>query len=534
MRVLKALPAIALLLFLAAPAQAATFNVNSLADGSDATAGDGNCATAGGVCTLRAAVEESASTVPADEIVLGPGVHSVSPFVSVQSHDVTIRGAGARATAIQGTPGGQGVLFLDNTNTQIRDLRLTGAVSDVAGGGLSVGGVGSVLVERVAVTGNQVSTSGYSGEGGGVSKSGSGSLTIRSSLVSANSVSTSHPTFTYGAYGGGIAHTGGTLTVVNTTIEGNTATGDVGAGAYGGGFYTSAGTAILRNVTLARNSVGGPSAHGGNLAADFTGQVTVENTIVAQGTAPTPATNCYRYASATITPVARNLDSGSSCAFGAPHLSNTSAALGPLADNGGPTDSLIPEIGSAVIDAAIGCPSPAEDQRGVPRPAGAACEIGAVERVPEAGGGGGPPPPDVLAPTVAGLEISARRFRIGRATRRTRSLPRSTTFSFNLSEPSVVDFSFERRTAGRRGRGGRCQRPSRRNRRGRRCVRWLAAGSLADNLAAGAQSVRFDGDVTFRGRGRTLAAGVYRVRIEAADGAGNRSTPVTGRFQIVR
>jgi CSLREA domain-containing protein len=56
MRVLKALLPSVLLLLVAAPAQAATFNVNSLADGADASAADGICATSGGVCTLRAAV----------------------------------------------------------------------------------------------------------------------------------------------------------------------------------------------------------------------------------------------------------------------------------------------------------------------------------------------------------------------------------------------------------------------------------------------------------------------------------------------
>jgi hypothetical protein len=149
-----------------------------------------------------------------------------------------------------------------------------------------------VIVERVTVAGNEVVSSGNSGSGGGISKNGTGSLTIRSSTVRGDSATTTNPGPTYFAAGGGIAHTDGTLTVVNTTIEGNTATGNIGAGAYGGGLYTSNGTATLRNVTLARNSVAGPSAHGGNVAADFTGQLTVENSIVAQGTAPTPATNC--------------------------------------------------------------------------------------------------------------------------------------------------------------------------------------------------------------------------------------------------
>jgi CSLREA domain-containing protein len=533
MRVLKTLLPAVVLLLLAAPAQAATFNVNSLADGPDASSADGICATSGGVCTLRAAVEQSASTGGADDIVLGPGAHALSSGLSISNHDVTIRGAGARATTIEGVGSGHRVLSVSDTTTQIRDLRITGG-STGPGAGLWVSGTGSVLVERVAITDNHTSLTGGTDYGGGISKLDAGSLTIRSSVVSANSVLATSSNPTHSARGGGILHGGGALTIVNTTIEGNTATGNGLAGAFGGGLYSSGGTATLRNVTLARNSVAGPNARGGNLAADFTGQVTVENAIVAQGTAPSPDTNCYRYTTATITPVGRNIDSGSSCAFGAPHLSNTSAALGPLANNGGPTDTLLPTRGSAAIDAAIGCPPSADDQRGVGRPAGAACDIGAVERVPEAVGPGGPPPPDLVAPIVRDFVISARRFRAGRATRRTRALPRSTHFVFHLSEPSLVDFLFDRRAAGRRGPGGSCRRPSRRNRRGRRCVRWLAAGALADNLSEGTQSLRFDGGVTLRGRGRKLGAGFYRVRIEAVDRAGNRSRPVTGGFQIVR
>jgi len=54
--------------------------------------------------------------------------------------------------------------------------------------------------------------------------------------------------------------------------------------------------------------------------------------------------------------------------------------LGPLADNGGPTETHAPMAGSPAIDAVTGtCPPPADDQRGVARPQGAACDIGSVE-----------------------------------------------------------------------------------------------------------------------------------------------------------
>jgi hypothetical protein len=58
------------------------------------------------------------------------------------------------------------------------------------------------------------------------------------------------------------------------------------------------------------------------------------------------------------------------------------AKLGPLQNNGGPTDTMLPAADSPVLDSgkrndgACG----GLDQRGVPRPQGAGCDIGAVER----------------------------------------------------------------------------------------------------------------------------------------------------------
>jgi hypothetical protein len=54
-------------------------------------------------------------------------------------------------------------------------------------------------------------------------------------------------------------------------------------------------------------------------------------------------------------------------------------ALGALADNGGPTQTMRPLPGSPVIDAIACTDAPATDQRGVPRPQFVQCDIGAVE-----------------------------------------------------------------------------------------------------------------------------------------------------------
>ena len=69
-------------------------------------------------------------------------------------------------------------------------------------------------------------------------------------------------------------------------------------------------------------------------------------------------------------------------------ITNTSAVLGPLASNGGPTETLLPQVGSPAINAipTSTCESAQfldsstpTDQRGISRPQGGACEIGSVE-----------------------------------------------------------------------------------------------------------------------------------------------------------
>jgi len=55
--------------------------------------------------------------------------------------------------------------------------------------------------------------------------------------------------------------------------------------------------------------------------------------------------------------------------------------LGPLADNGGLTSTMLPDAVSPLVDAipSQDCPV-STDQRGVIRPHGSGCDIGAVER----------------------------------------------------------------------------------------------------------------------------------------------------------
>ncbi|MDX2232400.1 MAG: filamentous hemagglutinin N-terminal domain-containing protein [Leptolyngbyaceae cyanobacterium bins.349] len=99
--------------------------------------------------------------------------------------------------------------------------------------------------------------------GGGIFNDG-GNLTITNSTLSGNSASGAG----YGiGYGGGIYTNGGTVTLNNSTLSGNSAQGgdsygDGSGSSNGGGIYTNGGTVTLNNSTLSNNSAQGGTFYG--------------------------------------------------------------------------------------------------------------------------------------------------------------------------------------------------------------------------------------------------------------------------------
>jgi hypothetical protein len=127
---------------------------------------------------------------------------------------------------------------------------------------------------------------------------------------------------------------------------------------------------------------GNISTHPYGLPGGIYGEfVRLDNTIVVNN----GVINCSGGISGGIISLGHNLADDDTCEFTDPSdLVVADAMLGPLQDNGGPseTHALLP--GSPAIDAgSLDCPPPATDQRGVARPQGAACDIGAVEYLPE-------------------------------------------------------------------------------------------------------------------------------------------------------
>ena len=177
-------------------------------------------------------------------------------------------------------------------------------------------------------------------------------------------------------YGGGgiYNYTDSTLTVSNSTFSGNRAT------QYGGGIYNYLGTATVSNSTFSGNRAG--KGGGGIYNSDNLGSNGVNQTKEHdRREQPERGNNC----AGTITDGGGNLsypDATCPGIYGDP-------LLGPLQDNGGPTQTMALLSGSAAIDAANDaiCATPPvnnRDQRGVTRPQGPHCDIGAYEVMPPA------------------------------------------------------------------------------------------------------------------------------------------------------
>jgi len=253
------------------------------------------------------------------------------------------------------------------------------------GGGIYNAPSGTLTLMRSTVSGNLAQ--GPAGAGGGIFNDGT--LTIRASTISGNTASGA-PT----AEGGGIFNDGGgttlaghpivgVLTVVNSTIQGNRATGT--GFAVGGGIFNNNPAASMISSTVSGNSLtSGGTTMGGGIAT-FAGPFAVRSSIIAGNHAPV-APDC----SGTFISGGDNLIGiGNDCpgiANGTHHDHVGSIAtpldpkLGPLAANGGPTRTLALLAGSPALNAAAVPCATGRDQRGLLRPRGGACDIGAFEK----------------------------------------------------------------------------------------------------------------------------------------------------------
>ena len=294
---------------------------------------------------------------------------------------------GFSAGDLSGSGGGvanAGTLSLTNSSVSGNSTGETG------GGGIWNGG--TMTVSNSTVSGNSAGNVGFGGIWNG------GTMTVSNSAVSGNSAGAFgvNGIFNDGSFGGAV-----TLTLTDTTVSENT------GGKYGG-VYNNQGTLTMTNSTVSGNSA---ESSGGIFNGGPPGGLTITNSTVSGNTAESGAsivnvTNLPESAELTIanslvdgdcvgwsegllqgapdiTSNGYNIESpGDTCGFdqGSDKTGVADPILGSLQNNGGPTETHALLPGSDAINQ---IPEAAcevdEDQRGVARPQGPTCDVGAFE-----------------------------------------------------------------------------------------------------------------------------------------------------------
>jgi fibronectin-binding autotransporter adhesin len=267
--------------------------------------------------------------------------------------------------------------------------------SAVGQGGALFSLFGTVTVARVLFSTNSTlgaTASGRSGGPGGLGEGGAiytrGSCNVVSSAFVGNSCQGGRgtisegslppaPSFRPGGDGaGGAVYNLGTMHILNSTLAYNQSLGGERAASWGyfglpgvgrgGGIFNKAWLQVV-HATISANQ----ADVGGGLWSDL--QAAFTNSIIAFSL---QSTNCF----GTILDGGHNLSSDASCFLTAPgSRNNIDPLLGTLGNHGGPTPTFLLLPTSPAIDAGKSAASPPTDQRGVARPVGVRCDIGAVE-----------------------------------------------------------------------------------------------------------------------------------------------------------
>ena len=355
------------LAFLAAPgvASATTFTV--------ARTDDPTPAPCSSDCSLREAVIAANAGSGGDTIVLRAGVYRLMiPGTGEDAaatgdldllKNVTIKGAGARATAIDAQGTDRIFDIQAGVTAHISDLTLTGGQTISDDGG-AIKNAGTLGLTRVAIRGNHADLVDING-GGGIESTGS--LTVDHSLIANNS-----------AYNGGGIEARGTFSLTDSTVSGNTAGGANKNGDGGGIERSGAATITLLNDTVAYNQAFNDVSAG----AGIDGAAMLKNTIVADNVSrdPTLTTGGVDNCSVPTVSQGHNLSDSAQCALTATgDRQGVDPKLGPLDDYGGSTDTHPLLAGSPAINHGDNSGCPSTDQRGIARLQGPACDIGAFE-----------------------------------------------------------------------------------------------------------------------------------------------------------
>lgn len=279
----------------------------------------------------------------------------------------------------EGEPGGGGGIYNFGGTITISQSQISGNVAEPG-----------VIID------NEGSQSGEPGQGGGVFSTNSASGTVGTVSINQSSILTNQPTgieafagtsvtvaaSTIASSGKGIqTDNAAQVTVTNSTIALNTLA------------INSGGSVVISFSTIADNLSGVSASLGQDFGGATPGSITFKASILSN-----QIQNCLIVFRPPLGPGISsdgyNLSSDDSCTtvfVNTGDVNNTSADLDPggLRNNGGPTQTIALLAGSPAIDAIpvnactdVNGNPVTQDQRGVPRPQGPACDMGAFEYFP--------------------------------------------------------------------------------------------------------------------------------------------------------
>ena len=324
-----------------------------------------------------------------------PALHRAVLSGDIDADDIDVDGnAIAESTAdIQGSNSYQ-VVVMDGTtgtpllaDTTLDGVTITAGNADGnpplnSGGGVYCNGVGAGSVCSPTV--RNVVFSGNAGKfGAGMSnhaKVGIASPTVRDVTFTGNAASFEGGAMINYATAGGTS----SPSLVNVSFSANQALFKGGAMRNDAATSDSVCSPLMTNLTFAGNS----ATNGGAIVNQGVATVQMHNVIL-WGNSATQAGNQIHNTGSAAATIDHSLVQGSGgsgnwdAALGIDGGGNLDAdpLLGPLGDHGGLTPTRLPGMPGAAIDAGTCAGAPSHDQRGVARPQGAACDIGAVELV---------------------------------------------------------------------------------------------------------------------------------------------------------
>jgi len=289
---------------------------------------------------------------------------NVSPYPQLTMNNCVISGNQALGTTADSPPGGRGgaIYFGNNGVLNMTGCTVSGNTAKNIGGGIYFfsGGTGVWNITSSTFSGNTAQS------GGAMILYGSGAqtLTILNSTLSGNTATGGD---TPGGIGGAVAsyvYGNNTVVIRISTITGNTAAG--GGGAIDS--YVPAGKTGKTNITVQNSTVVNNSATAGGaiFSANGTDNINVESSIFKNSASS--AGPDFDVLFTTVNAKTSLIFNNTGASFNADAFTNANfgvdAKLGSLANNGGPTQTYLPQAGSPAIDNGSNPALLATDQRG--------------------------------------------------------------------------------------------------------------------------------------------------------------------------